>query len=62
MLECNHACLQSLSGETLRLASANTKHGAQLDVSKGWNARQDAYFDVRGFIQMLLSFVQEAGR
>ena len=43
--------LQPLSGETLRLASANTDDGARLDVrTRGfWNTCQDAYFDVRVF-------------
>ena len=43
--------LQPLSGETLRLASANTDDGARLDVrARGfWNTCQDAYFDVRVF-------------
>ena len=44
-------CLQPLSGESLRLASANTADGARLDVrARGfWNVRQDTYFDVRVF-------------
>ena len=43
--------LQPLSRETFRLASANTDDGARLDVrARGfWNARQDAFFDVRVF-------------
>ena len=44
--------LQPLSGETFRLASTNTDDGARLDVrARGyWNARQDAFFDVRVFL------------
>ena len=47
----NEPNLQPLSGETLRLASANTDDGARLDVrARGfWNTCQDAYFDVRVF-------------
>ena len=43
--------LQPLSGETFRLASTNTDDGTRLDVcARGyWNARQDAFFDVRVF-------------
>ena len=43
--------LQPLSGETFWLASTNTDDGARLDVrARGyWNARQDAFFDVRVF-------------
>ena len=43
--------LQPLSGETLRLASANVNDGARLDVcARGfWSARQDTFFDVRVF-------------
>ena len=43
--------LQPLSCETFRLASTNTDDGARLDVrTRGyWNARQDAFFDVRVF-------------
>ena len=43
--------LQPLSGETFRLASANTDNGARLDIrARGFsNTRQDAYFYVRVF-------------
>lgn len=43
--------LQPLSGETLRLASANATDGARLDIrARGfWTVRQDAFFDVRVF-------------
>ena len=43
--------LQPLSGQTFRLASANTNDGAKLDIraSGVWNTCQDAYFDVRVF-------------
>ena len=43
--------LQPLSGETLRLASANTDDGAWFDVyaTGFWKTCQDAYFDVRVF-------------
>ena len=44
-------CLQPLSGENLRLASANANDGARLDVrARGfWSVCQDAFFDVRVF-------------
>ena len=44
-------CLQPLSGENLRLASANVNDGARLDVrTRGfWSVCQDAFFDVRVF-------------
>ena len=43
--------LQPLSGETFRLASANTNDGARLDIrARGfWTAGQDTFFDVRVF-------------
>ena len=43
--------LQPLSGETFRLASANTDDGARLDIrARGfWRVCQDAFFDVRVF-------------
>ncbi len=43
--------LQPLSGESFRLASTYTDVGARLDVcARGfWNARQDAFFNVRVF-------------
>ncbi len=43
--------LQPLSGETLRLASANTSDGARLDVrARGfWTVGQDTFLDVRVF-------------
>ena len=44
-------CLQSLSGETFDLRSANVADNARLDIrARGfWNAAQDAFFDVRVF-------------
>ena len=60
----------TLSGEILRLASANTIDGAQLDVwTRGFqNVHHDAYFDERFFTQMLqatypeaVDYVQESG-
>ena len=43
--------LQPLSGETLRLAFANTRIGARLDVrARGfWTVGQDTFFHVRVF-------------
>ena len=38
--------IQSLSGETLRLASVNVNNGAKLDI---WNVGEDTFFDVRVF-------------
>ena len=43
--------MQSLSGESFQLTSANTEDGVRLDaVANGfWECRQNAYFDVKVF-------------
>ena len=50
-ITANKPCLQSLSRESLSLATANATDGTRLDIhARGfWNVRQDAYFNVRVF-------------
>ena len=48
---CIEPALQPLSGETFRLATANTEDGACVDIraSGFWCTAQEAFFDVRVF-------------